>query len=85
MADYNDTTFALGMCDGGPPEYCGLHHCPYFERRCDCVEILHHDALDIIEHLKEDRDIAKLIAKSMGLKMPEITELTDEPMYKENT
>ena len=85
MADFNDTTFGLEICDGGPPELCGLHHCPYFDRRCECIETLHSDALDVIRKLQEDKDIAQLIAKAIGLKMPEVTNLTEKPIYKIDT
>ena len=78
-----DTKTALFVCDGGPPEYCGLHECPYFGNRCDCIEMLHSDALDMIDRLEKDRDLANHIAKAMGLKMPEILNLSDEkPIYK---
>ena len=79
-----DTKTALYVCDGGPPELCGLKGCPYFGSRCDCIQMLHADALDMIMRLESDRDIANHIAKAMGLKMPEITELTDKPIYKED-
>lgn len=55
MADIEKVMRGL-KCEGGP-ENCGLHDCPYYDRRCSCEELLHADALKLLEEQKKTMDL----------------------------
>ena len=69
-------------------ECCGDIECPYYIEHlsdCCCLEECQENLkADTLAMLKEQQREIEIL-KAMGLKMPEITVLTDKPIYKVDT
>ena len=43
-----------GLKCEGDPENCGLVECPYFDMKCECMDLLHADARELLKKQLND-------------------------------